>query len=45
MRTISLWNNIPREMVDYSVLDTFKVQLDRVLGHLLFPRRAGSNDG
>jgi len=33
MRTIKLWNNLPREVVDCSELDTFKIQLDRLLGH------------
>ena len=35
MRTISHWNNLPREVVDSPTLDTFKIQLDRVLGHLV----------
>ncbi|KFQ11610.1 hypothetical protein N330_14017, partial [Leptosomus discolor] len=34
-RTISHWNNLPREVVDSPTLDTFKIQLDRVLGHLV----------
>ncbi|KFQ15499.1 hypothetical protein N330_04857, partial [Leptosomus discolor] len=34
-RTISHWNYLPREVVDSPVLDTFKIQLDRVLGHLI----------
>lgn len=32
MRTISQWNNHPREAVDSSTSDTFEIQLDRVLG-------------
>ncbi|GAB0179369.1 hypothetical protein GRJ2_000402200 [Grus japonensis] len=35
MRTISHWNNLAREVVDSPTLDTFKIQLDRVLGHLV----------
>ena len=35
IRTISHWNNLPREVVDSPTLDTFKIQLDRVLGHLI----------
>ena len=33
-RTISRWNNLLREVVDSPTLDTFKIRLDRVLGHL-----------
>ncbi|KFW08063.1 hypothetical protein N327_10366, partial [Fulmarus glacialis] len=33
--TISHWNNLPREVVDSPTLDTFKIQLDSVLGHLV----------
>ena len=35
IRTISHWYNLPREVVDSSTLDTSKIQLDRVLGHLV----------
>jgi len=35
MRTISHWNNLPREVVDSPTLDTYKIQLDRVLGGLV----------
>ncbi|KAK4816157.1 hypothetical protein QYF61_011539 [Mycteria americana] len=35
MRTISHWNNLPREVVNSPTLDIFKIQLDRVLGHLV----------
>ncbi|KAK4826043.1 hypothetical protein QYF61_003942 [Mycteria americana] len=35
MRTTSRWNNLPREVVDSPTLDTFKIRLDRVLGHLV----------
>ena len=35
MKTISHWNNFPREMVDSPTLDTFKIQLDMVLGHVV----------
>ena len=34
MKTISHWNNLPREVVDLPTLDTFKIQMARVLGHL-----------
>ncbi|KAK4828431.1 hypothetical protein QYF61_026588 [Mycteria americana] len=34
MRTTSHGNNLPREVVDSPTLDTSKIQLDRVLGHL-----------
>ena len=33
--TISHWNNLPREVVDLRTLDTFKIQRDRVLGHVV----------
>lgn len=35
MRTISHWNNLTRKVVGSLVLDTVKIWLDRVLGHLL----------
>ncbi|KFV50219.1 hypothetical protein N341_12459, partial [Tyto alba] len=35
MRTNSHWNNLPREVVDSPTLNTSKIQLDRVLGHLV----------
>jgi len=35
MRTISHWNNLPRKVVDSPVLDTSRIWLDRVLGHLV----------
>ena len=35
VRTISHWNNLPREVVDSPTLDTFKIQLDRGLGQLV----------
>jgi len=35
MRIISHWNNLPREVVGSPTLDTFKIQLDRVLSHLV----------
>ncbi|KAK4830388.1 hypothetical protein QYF61_010899 [Mycteria americana] len=35
MRIICYWNNLPREVVDSPTLDTSKIQLDRVLGHLV----------
>jgi len=34
-RTTSHWNNLLREVVDSPTSDTFKIQLDRVLGHLV----------
>ncbi|KAM6317644.1 LOW QUALITY PROTEIN: cilia- and flagella-associated protein 52 [Podargus strigoides] len=43
MRTISHWDNLPGEVVDTPTWDTFKIQLDRVLGCLaqtvLLPRK------
>ncbi|PKU48493.1 hypothetical protein llap_1234 [Limosa lapponica baueri] len=48
MRTTSHWNNLPREVVDSLSLDTFKIQLDRVLAHLVYtvllPRKVGADD-
>ena len=35
VRTVSHWNDFCREVVDSQTLDTFKIQLDRVLGHLV----------
>jgi len=35
LRTISHWNHLPRKVVDSPTLDTFKICLDRVLGHLV----------
>ncbi|KFV99911.1 hypothetical protein N327_04125, partial [Fulmarus glacialis] len=35
MRTTSHWKNLPREVVDSPTLDTLKIWLDRVLGHLV----------
>ena len=35
MRTVNHWNNLPREVVDSAMLNTFKTQLDMVLGHLV----------
>jgi len=34
MRTISHWNNLSK-VVDSPALGTFKIQLDRVRGHLV----------
>ena len=34
-RTISYWTNLPREVADSSTLDTSKIQLDRVVCHLV----------
>jgi len=34
MRTTSHWNSLPREVVDCTMLVTFQIQLDRVLGCL-----------
>lgn len=36
IRKISYWNNLPKEVVDSPMLDNFKIQLDRVLGHLVY---------
>lgn len=48
MRTISHWNNLPRDAMESPALDTLKIWLDRVLGHLnwtvLFPRKVGADD-
>ncbi|PKU40764.1 hypothetical protein llap_8936 [Limosa lapponica baueri] len=48
MRTISYWNNLLREVVDSPTLDTFEIELDRMLGHLvwtmLLPRKVGPDD-
>jgi len=48
MRIISRWNNLPREVVDSTTLDTSKIQLDKVLGHLvwsmLLPGKVGLDD-
>lgn len=33
--TVSLWNNLPREVVDSPTVATFKIQLHRFLGHLV----------
>lgn len=35
LRTVSHWNNLPREVVDTPTLDSFKIWLDRVLRHLV----------
>jgi len=35
MRMISHWNNLTWELVDSPTMDTFKIQLNRVLGHLV----------
>ncbi|KFV53743.1 hypothetical protein N341_10263, partial [Tyto alba] len=35
MRTTSHWNTVRREVVDSPTLDTFKILLERVLGHLV----------
>lgn len=35
IRTISCWNNLPREMVNFTASDTFKTQLSRLLGHFV----------
>ncbi|KAK4810858.1 hypothetical protein QYF61_008830 [Mycteria americana] len=49
MRTISRWNNLPREVVDSPILDPFKIQLDRVLGNVvntvLLPRKTALEQG
>ena len=34
-RTITHWNNLPKEVMDSPTLDTFRIRLDRVLGHLV----------
>ncbi|GAB0187282.1 hypothetical protein GRJ2_001193500 [Grus japonensis] len=48
MRIISHWNNLPREATDSPAVDTLKIWLDRVLGHLvwtvLLPRKVGPDD-
>lgn len=35
MRATSHWNNLIREVAESATLDTFNIQLDRVLGHLV----------
>lgn len=35
VRIIKLWNNVPRVVVDSPALDMFKIQLDKVLIHLV----------
>lgn len=35
IRKISHWNNHPKVVVDSPTLDNFKIQLDKVLGHLV----------
>lgn len=35
VRTTSNWDNLPRKVVDSPALNTFKMQLHRVLGHLV----------
>ncbi|KAK4830472.1 hypothetical protein QYF61_011196 [Mycteria americana] len=46
MRTISHWNNLPRQAVDSPTVGTFRIRLDGVLGHLvktmLLPRKANT---
>lgn len=44
-RTTNHWNNLPKKVVDFQTLDTFKISLDRMLDHLvwmmLLPRKTG----
>jgi len=35
VRKINHWNNLPRDMVEFSSLEVFKLQLDRVLDNLI----------
>jgi len=35
VRIIRHWNNLPREAVGSPILENSKIQLDRVLGHLV----------
>lgn len=48
IRTNSNWNNVPRGALDSPMSDISTVQLDRVLGHLLWtvlsPRKVGPDD-
>jgi len=48
VRPIGHWNNLPSEFVDSPTLDTFKIHLDRVLGHffytVLLPKKVGPDD-
>lgn len=46
MRRISHWNNLAVEMLYYPTLDTYKIQQDSVLGHLVLTvsREVGPDD-
>jgi len=35
MRVVKHWNELPREVVDASSLETFKVRFDRALSNLI----------
>lgn len=36
LRTNSYWNNLLREVANSPTLDTDKIQLDRMMGHLVY---------
>lgn len=47
-RITNHWNNLPKKVVDFPTLDTYKISLGRVLNHLvwmmLLPRKVGPDN-